>query len=299
MTFTSSSVNQSSAGRKDAALSGAAEEDLPGRASAVLIGIVGLVGVVSFGCIIGIPDLEHHLQSDIERHALRDVTDVEVAVHGRTAVLSGSVRSADERRAVIDRAARRWGVARVDARDLAVQVPRPSLTKPESAASARRSDTAGSLTAGRSRPVGAPTSTAPATTTTVFDQTALGRLETELSSIRLAAPIVFARSSPTLLASGRITLDRIAEALSRTPLPIRIEAYTDSSGDPQANVILSTQRAEAVRNALIARGVSPAILTAVGRGESSPIASNGSAAGRASNRRVEFIVVPPTARPNP
>ena len=299
MTVTSSSVNDASAEPKNAAFSGVTEESLPGRASAVLIGIVGLVGVVAFGCIIGIPDLERHLRLDIERHALRDVTGVAVAVHGRTAVLTGSVRSADERRAVIDRAARRWGVARVDAGALVVQVPRPNPTKPGSAASARRSNTAAAGTAGLSRAVGAPSSTAPVTTTTELDQAAVGRLETELSSIRLAAPIVFARSSPTLLASGRITLDRIAEALSRTPVPIRIEAHTDSSGDPQANVILSTQRAEAVRNALIARGVSPAILTPVGRGASSPIASNSSAAGRASNRRVEFIVVPPTAGPNP
>lgn len=299
MTVTSSSANVTSAGLEDPTFSSGADEDLPGRTSAVLIGLVGLVGVVAFGSIVGIPDLEHHLQSDIERHALRDVTGVDVIVHGRTAVLAGTVRSADERRAVIDRAARRWGVAQVDARGLAVQVPVPNPKKPASATSARRPNTAAVGTADRSHSVGAPTSMAPATTTIVFDVAAIRRLKTELESIRLAAPIVFARSSPTLLSSGRITLDRIAAALSRTPVAIRIEAHTDASGDPQGNVILSTLRAEAVRNELIARGVSPAIVTAVGRGQSGPIASNASAAGRARNRRVEFIVVSSAAGPNP
>ncbi len=305
MTVTSSSLNDASVGPKDPGFFGEAEEDLPGRVSAVLIGIVGLVGVVVFGCVIGIPHLERHLRSDIERHALQDAAGVEVVVDGRTAVLAGSVRSADERRAVIDRVARRWGVARVDAKSLAVEVAGPEPTKSASAASAARRTTPAAAptptpnasaldSADRSRPVGVPTSTTPATsttTTTVVDDAAIRRLETEFASIRRAAPIVFARSSPTLLASAQVTLDRIAAALSRTPLRIRIEAHTDGSGDPIANLVLSTQRAEAVRDALIARGVSPAIVTAVGLGEAKPIASNASAAGRVRNRRVEFVVV--------
>lgn len=308
--MTSASVKSTAPGSSGPAIAGPDEEVLPGRASAVLIGIVGLVGVVAFGSIIGIPHVERHLREDIERHALEDATGVEVAVDGRTAVLSGFVRSADERRAVIDRVARRWGVARIDAERLEVQIPRAKEPTRAAAASAAgpaapaSGEALGSAkpptpaTADPPRSISAPTSTVPPPTT-VADTGAVKRLETELASIGRDAPIVFARSSPTLLATARVPLDRIAAALVETPVPILIEAHTDSSGNPVGNAILSTQRASAVRDALIARGVSPAIVTAVGRGASSPIASNTSPAGRAQNRRVELIVVSSVGGSNP
>ncbi len=288
---------------------------LPSRASAVLIGVVGLVGVISFGSIIGIPHVERHLRSDVEARVLGG-TDVDVRFDGRIAVLSGAVRSADERRALIDRVARRWGVARVDAQRLTVavrpkraQLPPPSTseasdarkknrpsvgpsTPPARAAASRAVSTPSTppARAAASRAVSTP-STPP--TTIVVGEAEIGRLETELASIRRSSPITFARSSPTLLPSAEITLDRIAAALAKTPVPIRIEAHTDASGDPGRNAVLSTQRAEAVRAALIVRGINPSIVSAIGRGESTPIASNNSPAGRERNRRVEFVVVRP------
>jgi flagellar motor protein MotB/uncharacterized protein YidB (DUF937 family) len=72
---------------------------------------------------------------------------------------------------------------------------------------------------------------------------------------------------------------------------LEIAGYTDNTGDPQANVALSQQRAEAVRDALIKAGVSPDMLVAKGYGSANPIASNDSAEGRFSNRRIEYRVV--------
>ena len=280
---------------------------LPGRATAVIIGVAGLVGVITFGSIVGIPHVERHLRSDVQVHVLEG-TDVEVRFHGRIAVLFGFVRSFDERRAVIDRVARRWGVARVDADRLTVRARSRTGPALPSSLVAGASDVRGvprrsvpsTATATRATvPAPAATSSAPPPTTVVLDEAAVGRLETELATVRRASPITFARSSPTLLASAQTTLDRIAAALAKTPVPIRIEAHTDASGDPGRNAVLSTQRAEAVRSALILRGISPSIVSAIGRGESSPIASNTSLAGRERNRRIEFIVIRPVARLSP
>ena len=71
---------------------------------------------------------------------------------------------------------------------------------------------------------------------------------------------------------------------------IRIEGHTDSQGAEAANQALSRRRAEAVMRFLAEAGVDGGRMTAAGKGESSPVADNGSAAGRARNRRVEIIV---------
>jgi outer membrane protein OmpA-like peptidoglycan-associated protein len=72
---------------------------------------------------------------------------------------------------------------------------------------------------------------------------------------------------------------------------IRIEGHTDSRGNPQTNLVLSQQRADAVRKALIAQGVAASRIRAVGLGAEQPIAKNTTAAGRARNRRVEIILL--------
>ena len=72
--------------------------------------------------------------------------------------------------------------------------------------------------------------------------------------------------------------------------PVRVEGHTDSQGGADANLKLSQRRAAAVRDALVAAGLAPARVQAVGRGHAQPVASNDNAAGRARNRRVEIIV---------
>ena len=71
---------------------------------------------------------------------------------------------------------------------------------------------------------------------------------------------------------------------------VSIVGHTDSLGSIAKNLHLSEQRANAVVRALISRGVSPARLNAVGRGESSPVASNATLEGRAINRRIEAVL---------
>ena len=69
---------------------------------------------------------------------------------------------------------------------------------------------------------------------------------------------------------------------------VTIGGHTDSDGDENENFALSVARANAVRNALAARGISPQKMVAIGYGETEPIASNDTEEGRAANRRTTF-----------
>jgi outer membrane protein OmpA-like peptidoglycan-associated protein len=103
--------------------------------------------------------------------------------------------------------------------------------------------------------------------------------------------LLFQPAMATLTGDDLPTLDRIASLLDTYPdLGVRIEGHTDSLGDEATNLALSQQRAEAVKQALIGRGVEPERLTAEGLGPERPIADNATPAGRAQNRRVEVYV---------
>ena len=72
---------------------------------------------------------------------------------------------------------------------------------------------------------------------------------------------------------------------------VLIVGHTDNVGAANANQKLSVQRADAVKNYLIKKGIEPNRIYAEGKGETQPIAENSTAEGRAKNRRVEIEVV--------
>ena len=86
-------------------------------------------------------------------------------------------------------------------------------------------------------------------------------------------------------------IDRVAAYLKMHPdISVSIEGHTDLTGDEQANVKLSKDRAMAVRSMLMADHISRKRLTAVGLGGTQPVADEGTAEGRQKNRRIELVV---------
>lgn len=73
---------------------------------------------------------------------------------------------------------------------------------------------------------------------------------------------------------------------------IEVAGHTDSTGSDSYNQLLSQQRAQSVSNILMSNGVQPVRIDTVGYGESRPVASNSTPAGRQQNRRVELTLLP-------
>ena len=71
---------------------------------------------------------------------------------------------------------------------------------------------------------------------------------------------------------------------------VLVEGYTDTRGGDRANMRISAERAGAVRDALIARGIAASRVRAKGMGEARPIANNSTSAGREQNRRADLVV---------
>ncbi len=103
--------------------------------------------------------------------------------------------------------------------------------------------------------------------------------------------VAFAPGQASLEPAASRHLGKLVQFVQSSPArPVLIEGYTDSSGSAQRNQELSRQRAESVRDALVAAGVKTARIQVTGHGEANPVASNDTASGRAQNRRVVVIL---------
>ncbi len=103
--------------------------------------------------------------------------------------------------------------------------------------------------------------------------------------------ILFRSGSADLTPEASTNLVQLADILKKYPdTNLIIEGHTDSDGSESFNQTLSERRANTVRTALVNNGVAAERLTAVGYGESQPVMSNDTPAGKAANRRVEIAV---------
>ena len=103
--------------------------------------------------------------------------------------------------------------------------------------------------------------------------------------------IYYETNSYQLTANSKIVLALFIEFLKENPtVKVEIQGHTDNVGNDDANLKLSDQRAKAVYDYVIGKGVPADRLRYKGYGESQPIADNGTAAGRAKNRRTVFLI---------
>lgn len=111
-----------------------------------------------------------------------------------------------------------------------------------------------------------------------------------LDNLKIQARAVYFNSGKSTFKSADVParLDAMASILKNYPnAKFSIEGHTDSDGSDAFNQKLSEARANVVKNALIERGINPSNINAVGFGETSPVASNKTAKGKAENRRTE------------
>lgn len=124
-------------------------------------------------------------------------------------------------------------------------------------------------------------------------------------NLRVKDNILFSSGDATLSPSGQSLIDRLAERLKSGSYPISVQGHTDDrpihTTQYPSNWELSAARAASVVQQLIAQGVQPDRLSAVGYADTRPIASNTTSAGRAENRRVdlELQLPAPTAPTRP
>ena len=102
--------------------------------------------------------------------------------------------------------------------------------------------------------------------------------------------ITFDVGKATIKPESMGEINRIVQLMNENPtLKFSVEGHTDSTGNAASNQTLSEQRSQAIVDKLVELGIAKDRLTAVGKGQNSPIADNSTDEGRAKNRRVEFV----------
>ena len=116
-------------------------------------------------------------------------------------------------------------------------------------------------------------------------------LKQKIDELLIANTIQFQTNSAVLLPEGMAVLNGIAPILQEDQtVAVEISGHTDNVGSDQDNIILSEDRAKAVAEYLVTRGVAAERLTYIGYGASQPVADNATVEGRSQNRRIEFSV---------
>ncbi len=119
--------------------------------------------------------------------------------------------------------------------------------------------------------------------------------EGDLLAVTFKGDVTFDTNSTVLRPGLQSEINRVAGVLNQYPNTlVRVEGHTDSKGTDAYNMDLSNRRATAVENLLVQRGIADSRIEAVGYGETLPVATNDTEAGRQRNRRVEIKIAPHT-----
>lgn len=110
--------------------------------------------------------------------------------------------------------------------------------------------------------------------------------------VKFASGILFASDKYDLMQNAKDNISNLANSLNKYPnTDVMIIGHTDSDGTDEYNLALSLNRAESVKNYAVSKGVNINRLKVIGKGETEPIATNLTVEGKASNRRVEIVIV--------
>lgn len=127
------------------------------------------------------------------------------------------------------------------------------------------------------------------------------RLQTEIEELK-ATPterglvltlgdVLFETDQAVLRSGADRTITNLAEFMQKYPdRRVRVEGHTDARGSDEYNLQLSQRRANAVRDALLSRGISSERIDTIGLGEGYPVAGNDTSGGMQQNRRVEIVI---------
>lgn len=116
-------------------------------------------------------------------------------------------------------------------------------------------------------------------------------VQEELNEVILDQVVEFEVKSFDLTDDGKALLDDVASTLDDAPeVLVLIEGHTDSQGSDEENLVLSQDRANAVLEYLVAKGLDRDRFTTIGYGETQPVETNDTDEGRSKNRRIEFTV---------
>ncbi len=122
------------------------------------------------------------------------------------------------------------------------------------------------------------------------------KLDNSVVKITMTSQTAFDTGSTEIKPGFYTTMDKVADVVIRYgKTTLTVVGHTDNVGAASYNQKLSQERALSVARYLVSKDVNPLRLATSGKGESAPIASNGSAAGRQQNRRVEILVEPVVA----
>jgi outer membrane protein OmpA-like peptidoglycan-associated protein len=111
--------------------------------------------------------------------------------------------------------------------------------------------------------------------------------------VNFESKVLFATDKFDLTETSKATITDLAVILNKYPdTDLTIQGHTDSTGPEAYNQTLSEKRANSVADFLKVQGVDGQRITAVGFGETMPVADNSTVEGRAQNRRVMFVILP-------
>ncbi len=273
----------------------------------VLAGLVALAGL-SWACVAReAPKIESELHSSVAT-ALRalDASWASVAIDGRDLTLTGEAPNESARQQALAMANYLQGVRIVHDQVVLISAstdlagtkdtgtiepaevspsPKPIKTKPiKTKPTEARPEVP---------PVAKPTPAAPteAAETSPGNVDSAASCQREIDTLLANERIHFMAASAAIESASYPLLDALAEALRDCPkATVHIGGHTDSEGTSHFNEMLSATRAEAVRNYLIRKRISPNRLVAQGFGSQQPIADNTTDEGRSQNRRIEFMI---------